>query len=89
MIHIICTTEFKGTPNTVFGFVGKDDKGNFKIIININEAKDVMTVIDVLAHESAHIVTKSKKHDEAHDRETDKIRKVLIDGYEAKTSVVV
>lgn len=80
-VDIICTTEFSGSPNTIFGFVGKGNNGAFKIVLNINEVKTLEDVIDVLAHESAHIVTLNRKHDEGHDIETEKIKKVLKDGY--------
>lgn len=80
-IDIICTTEFSDTTKSVFGFVGKENDGAFKIVININEIKSVEAVIDVLAHESAHIVTKSKFHNSKHKEEMKKIKKILMDGY--------
>jgi len=80
-IDIICTTEFNNSDVPVFGFVGKGNDGAFKIVININEIKTVESVINVLAHEASHIITRSRVHDELHKEHMNRIKKALVDGY--------
>lgn len=58
------------------------NKARAVILINGREEKSLDSVIEVLAHELAHVVTDSKEHDDAFDKEAKRIKKYIKTMYE-------